>query len=72
MEKWIIEFRYIAPCDYHTPIGYLPIQRTIREDENKDAAWEKFINSPYSGDRNCYRKISIERMEEHGGDESEG
>jgi len=44
MKRWHIRFRHIGPEDYATPYMYLPIQETIREAENEEAAWNGLLD----------------------------
>ena len=60
MKKWRIEFRYIPPSDYNTPMLYIPLEGTIVEAESSKEAWSKFINHPYAGPPDYYRKENIE------------
>ena len=63
MSKWAVRFRVISPSDYHTPLGYIPIESTQVEAQTADEAWEKWITDPYASPRDWYKKEEIYKME---------
>ena len=58
--KWVVNFRVIGPSHYHTPLMFIPHESTIVTAESPEAAWEKWVTSPYACPRDWYVNDGIE------------